>query len=1127
MTVAGDGAILWDNKGYELKKIGGQGRWVSYAAFSPNGEQIITCEDRTVKIWDLNGQLIREFPHDLPVYFGAFSPDGKNILTGDHGGVDRLWDLDGSMHAQWVGRDSSRHFSAFTPDGQAVLAVYSFGAAILRDLNGREIQTLDFDTWSLCSVAISPTDPTIFIGRQEHTAALWDLKGNKLQEFGDSKYEYLGCIGPAAFSPNGQYLITAGKDQSFHHSVSLWNLQGDLIRKLATSDTYITNLNFSPSGEEILTGNDYAEVKLWDRTGKEKMSFQGHSNPISALSLSWDEQLLRVGSRDGSLMLLDIATGQLSSLRAHEEWVTTIAWSDNGRRIVTGSTDGSTIIWDDQGNILQRFSLPETTILHVAIAPDGQTFLTGGSDYIARLWHIDGEKRKAFEGHTHIIYTSAFSPDGNHILTGSRDATAILWDEQANKVATLRGHAYDVLSSAFSVDGRLILTGSFDGTAKLWDLQGSELQSFAGHQGAVESVNFSPDGRYILTGSDDYTAKLWDIMGKEIRAYMGHTAKVFAANFSPDGQYIVTASEDRTIKLWKTDNGQLLATVYLFRRGHGWAVTTPDGRFDGDEAGLGSLHYVVDLEAIPLDRLKERYYEPGLLSKIMGFNKEPLRDVSAFDYVPLYPKAAIQLNDSQLSISLTERSGGIGRTALYINGKEVVENINPDNQLHFGINLNDYRQYFATDQAGEVGIITYNAEGWLGSRLETVSYLPQQIEEITLAVQPRIFALCVGTADYAGGTSLDLAYAEEDAQQMARALQIGAHTLLNDPAEVQIKLLSTCLEQDCPDAQRPTKANIKAAFEKLAQEIRPEDVFILYLSGHGKTYEDYFYYLTQDMQSDYLTDPDIRESSAISTAEFATWLNAIPARKQVMMIDACSSGKFNQDLALLVQKDIPGSQIRALDRLRDRTGVFVISGSANDQASYEASPYGMGLLTYSLLLGITGGALQEGEIVDVENLFKFAEENVPVLAEDVGAIQTPKFWKPEGSKSFPIGRMTQEVQQQLTLPAPKPVFARASFFNPQARRDNLNLSGIVNAQLRDFALAKGEDKVFLFVDADSHPNAFQLSGTYSIQDEQIVIEAVVFKGETQVGEDILLKMDKGDLNVLTRKVISEAYERLR
>ena len=41
-----------------------------------------------------------------------------------------------------------------------------------------------------------------------------------------------------------------------------------------------------------------------------------------------------------------------------------------------------------------------------------------------------------------------------------------------------------------------------------------------------------------------------------------------------------------------------------------------------------------------------------------------------------------------------------------------------------------------------------------------------------------------------------------------------------------------------------------------------------------------------------------------------------------------------------------------LDRLKDRTGVHVLAGCAADAVSYEATRYGQGLLTYSLLLGM-------------------------------------------------------------------------------------------------------------------------------------------------------------------------------
>ena len=55
----------------------------------------------------------------------------------------------------------------------------------------------------------------------------------------------------------------------------------------------------------------------------------------------------------------------------------------------------------------------------------------------------------------------------------------------------------------------------------------------------------------------------------------------------------------------------------------------------GDVEGL---HWVAGFEPIASKQLKERYYEPGLLAKAMGFNKEPLRKVAAFREVKLLPE---------------------------------------------------------------------------------------------------------------------------------------------------------------------------------------------------------------------------------------------------------------------------------------------------------------------------------------------------------------------------------------------------------------------------------------------------------------------------------------------------------
>jgi hypothetical protein len=55
------------------------------------------------------------------------------------------------------------------------------------------------------------------------------------------------------------------------------------------------------------------------------------------------------------------------------------------------------------------------------------------------------------------------------------------------------------------------------------------------------------------------------------------------------------------------------------------------GRYDSSNSGdIEWLHGVAGNEIIPLKHLKEVRYDPGLLAKYMGFNKEPLRTIQGY-----------------------------------------------------------------------------------------------------------------------------------------------------------------------------------------------------------------------------------------------------------------------------------------------------------------------------------------------------------------------------------------------------------------------------------------------------------------------------------------------------------------
>jgi hypothetical protein len=75
--------------------------------------------------------------------------------------------------------------------------------------------------------------------------------------------------------------------------------------------------------------------------------------------------------------------------------------------------------------------------------------------------------------------------------------------------------------------------------------------------------------------------------------------------------------------------------------------------------------------------------------------------------------------------------------------------------------------------------------------------------------------------------------------------------------------------------------------------------------------------------------------------------------------------------------------------------------------SYETTQYAQGLLTYSLLEGMKGRALRDGDYVDVGKLFGHAVDQVPELAGKIGGLQHPLVAAPRGS-SFDIGRLTAE-----------------------------------------------------------------------------------------------------------------------
>ena len=560
-------AVFWVQ---EQQQIKGHDGIIWTVSVSRDGMIASASADGTVKIWRLDGTLVRTLAGDRKsqMLTVAFSPDGKRLATGESNGRITLWRTQDWATTVLSAQGEAVNGLAFSPKG--LLASASDDSLIrLWNLEGKLLKTLEGHDASVRSVAFSPDGQLLASGSDDRTVRLWQSDGTPVKTLEG----HTGQVRSVNFSPDSQRLVSGSWDETLR----IWGRDGTPLQTITGHETLIDAVRFSPDGQTIASAGWDKTIKLWMLDGGFVGALTGHSGQVRSLDFDPKTQSLISAGGDRTIREWHLRRPLLAVLQGHQAKVYSVAFSPNGQQIASAGADNLIRLWDRQGRLQQTFAGHQSVIWSVRFSADGQQLVSTSSDFTVKLWSREGKLLKTLEGHKAPVYSAEFSPDGQTIASASADQTVRLWRSDGTLIRTLDGFKQGMINVHFSPDGKLFSTAGWGNDVQLWTIDGKLIRTLSGHQGWVYDVSFSHDGQQILTGSYDDTARLWTIDGKLVTTLKGHEDGVVAVDFSSDDRLLVTASHDHTVKLWRRD-GTLVTTL----RGHRDRVSdisfSPDGK---------------------------------------------------------------------------------------------------------------------------------------------------------------------------------------------------------------------------------------------------------------------------------------------------------------------------------------------------------------------------------------------------------------------------------------------------------------------------------------------------------------------------------------------------------------------
>ena len=755
---------------------------------------------------------------------------------------------------------------------------------------------------------------------------------------------------------NNSIKLTAKKDLFFtnYQSVFIIKTKPFAVESKIQSRTSITNGLLSEDSTFVFTSNDgiirflnKANNSLTTENTKSEFlwsKFSGDNNKVAIIHRNI------IGKNYNSYIINhDLKSGKADTIAREKGYIS--SWP-------------GIILSDDKSRVAYKF-IPA---IGNNLVPDSAVFKI-----------VDTHSGKLInETRASIIQDVKFLPDNKSFVLSSgisnklfliKDSITIIYQD-----SVIGKH--DLYNELEVADSNHIICSDKKGIS-IWNLKTNKIENkltvFPGEGAYVNwvRIKLSKNKKSLLLTHID-TIRLVDMGTLKIRqTFTGDMGWVNQMAWGDDGKTIITASIDNSIRLWDINSGKEKYKI-IFIDTADWIIISPQGYYQCTPAAAKLLHYVTKgYKIITFEQLDVKYNRPDKVLEAMD-NKDSLLiksykkaydkrikkmgiDTMAFRDGYSVPEADFANRDNidyeQKNSTLTLLIEGVDSTYKLDRFNIWVNEVPVFGQRGINIrkrNKNDFDTTITVKLSqGENRVETSitNVNGTESYRIPlTVNYTP--------AIKQKESVRFIGIGiDQFADNKYNLQYSAKDIRDLASKLKEKYGTDI---------IIDTLFNENV------TVSNVKALKQALLKTNENDKVIVAY-SGHGMLSKEYDYYL-----STYSVNFDKPEQNGLPYDELENLLDSIPARKKLMLIDACHSGEVDKE-DLITLNASSDSLIKGLKpvgykqeghlglknsfelmqslfvNVGKSTGATIISAAAGTQFALERNDLKNGVFTYSIL----------------------------------------------------------------------------------------------------------------------------------------------------------------------------------